>query len=119
MIWTWFKDEWLITRQAAKLFFLSTLLVLALTPVFLGKIDTNTMSFWARLPWGILGILGPIALFFLWFGMWRYWVRIDRSGRWAKRMWFVVLLLGFWWGSCLYCFFAYLPQVSRRAKVEA
>jgi len=57
MIWTWFKDEWLITRQAAKLFFLSTLLVLALTPVFLGKIDTNTMSFWARLPWGILGIL--------------------------------------------------------------
>jgi hypothetical protein len=48
MIWTWFKDEWLITRQAAKLFFLSTLLVLALTPVFLGKIDTNTMSFWAR-----------------------------------------------------------------------
>jgi hypothetical protein len=21
MIWTWFKDEWLITRQAAKLFF--------------------------------------------------------------------------------------------------
>ena len=119
MIWTWFKDEWLITRQAAKLFFLSTLLVLALIPVSLGKIHTNTMSFWVRLPWGILGILGPIALFFLWFGMWRYWVRIDRSGRWAKRAWFVVLLVGFWWGSCLYCLFVYLPRVLRRARVEA
>ena len=116
MIWNWFKDEWLVTRQAVKLFFLSTLLVFALTPVLLGKIDTSTMSFWARLPWGILGILGPIALFFLWFGMWRYWVRIDRSGRRAKRTLFVVQLLGFWWGSCLYCFFVYLPQIARREK---
>jgi hypothetical protein len=119
MIWTWFKDNWLITRQAAKLFAVSTALVLALTPVFLGKVDTSRMSFWTRLPWGILGILGPIALFFLWFGMWRYWVRIDRSPIWTKRMWFVVLLIGFWWGSCLYCFFAYLPQVIRRTKAEA
>jgi hypothetical protein len=92
MIWTWFKDDWLITRQAAKLFAVSTFLVLALTPVFLGKVDTARMSLWSRLPWGILGILGPIALFFLWFGMWRYWVRIDRSVAWAKRLWFVVLL---------------------------
>jgi hypothetical protein len=40
MIWTWFQDDWLITRQAAKLFVLSTVLVLALIPVFLGKVDT-------------------------------------------------------------------------------
>lgn len=119
MIWNWFKDEWLITRQAAKLFLVSTFLVIALTPLFLGVVDTTRMSFWARLPWGILWTLGPIALFFLWSGMWRYWFRIDRSGLWAKRMWFVVLLVGFWWGSCLYCFFVYLPQVFRRTSVEA
>jgi hypothetical protein len=119
MIWTWFKDDWLITRRAANLFLLSTFLVLALTPVFFGKVHTASMSFFARLPWGILGILGPIALFFLWFGMWRYWVRIDRSAAWAKRMWFVVLLVGLWWGSCLYCFLVYLPRVYRRAGAEA
>jgi hypothetical protein len=56
LIWTWFKDDWLITRQAAKLFTLSTLLVLALTPAFLGKVDTQRMSFLERLPWAILGI---------------------------------------------------------------
>jgi hypothetical protein len=72
MIWTWFKDDWLVTRPAVKLFAVSSFLVLALTPVFLGKVDTARMSFWARLPWGILGISGPITLFFLWFGMWRY-----------------------------------------------
>ena len=47
MIWNWFKDEWLISRQAAKLV-VATLLVLALIPVFAGRIDTNTMSFWSR-----------------------------------------------------------------------
>ena len=118
MIGNWFKDEWLATHQAGRLFLVSTFLVLALTPVFLGRIDTSTMSFWTRLPWGILGILGPIALFFLWLGMWRYWVRLDNSKVWAKRAWFVILLFGFWWGSCVYCYFVYLPQVFRRAGVE-
>ena len=65
MIWTWFKDDWLISPPAAKLFALSVLLALAMTPMFLGKIQTNEMTFWARFPWGILGILGPIAFFFL------------------------------------------------------
>lgn len=119
MIWNWFKDEWLITRKAAKLFLVSAFFVLALTPVFLGMIDTNKLSFWKRLPWGILGVLGPIALFFLWFGMWRYWARIDNATEWAKRVWFLVLLIGFWWGSCLYCFFVYLPQVFRRTRAIA
>ena len=43
MVWNWYKDEWLVTRQAAKLFLISTFLVLALTPVILGKIDTTTV----------------------------------------------------------------------------
>lgn len=119
MIWSWFKDEWLVKRSAAKLFFASALLVLTLIPLFFGKVDTSRMSFWARLPWGILWTLAPIAVFFLWAGMWRYWVRIDNASRWTKRIWFVVLLIGFWWGSCLYCFFVYLPQVFRRTRVEA
>lgn len=119
VIWTWFKDDWLITRQAAKLFFIASLLVTVMTIAFLDEIDTTKISFWMRLPWGILGVVGPIALFFLWLGMWRYWVRIDNASRWVKRLWFLVLLIGFWWGSCLYFFIVYLPQVLRRTKVEA
>lgn len=118
MLWNRFKDDWLITGQAARLFLLSTVLVLALTPVFLGWVDTTKMSFWMRLPWGILGVVGPVAIFFLWFGMWRYWVRLDDSKVAAKRAWFLVLLLGFWWGSCLYYFFVYHPQATQRGRAE-
>jgi hypothetical protein len=109
------RDDRLLSRRFAKLFFLSAILVIALTPVFAG-VDTTKMSFWRRLPWGLLGVFGPIGLLFLWFGMWRYWVRIDNSEAGAKRLWFFVLLIGFWWGSALYCFFVYLPQVFRKTR---
>jgi hypothetical protein len=119
MFWHWFKDDWLITRQAAKLFVIAAFLVLAVTPALLGRIDIKTMASSMRLAWNIVGALGSFALFFLWFGMWRFWVRVDNSRHWVKRVWFFVLLVGVWWGSCLYCFFIYLPQIHRPRKVEA
>ena len=63
-----FRDDWLVTKQASWFFFLAALLTLALTPVFLGRVDTTRMSFWHRLPWALLGVIGPVALFFLWMG---------------------------------------------------
>ena len=113
---SWLRDNWLVSRSTPILFLLSAICVVALTPVFRGSVDPSKMSFWQRLPWGILGILGPIGLFFLWFGMWLYWVRLDDSNAWAKRVWFLVLLVGLWWGSCLYYFFVYLPQVIRKQR---
>jgi uncharacterized BrkB/YihY/UPF0761 family membrane protein len=115
---SWLKDDWLVSRVSTVAFFLSVLAVIALTPIFLGTIDTTKMTFWQRLPWGLLGIFGPVGLIFLWLGMWRYWVRLDNSRRWVKRIWFFVLLVGFWWGSCLYYFLAYLPQVLRRRETN-
>lgn len=112
------RDDLLVSRAAATLFFVSTILLLALTPVFLSRVDPRGMSFWMKLPWEILAVIAPIGLFFLFFGMWRYWLRIDNSSKWAKRVWFLVLLLGMWYGSALYYFFAYLPQVMRRLRTE-
>jgi hypothetical protein len=112
------RDDWLISRLSMKLFFLSALLVIAMTPIFIG-VDTTKMTFLQRLPWGILGVVGPVGLFFLWLGMWRYWVRLDDSGRWVKQVWFVVLLIGFWWGSVLYFFLVYLPRMIRRERAAA
>lgn len=110
------KDDWLISRLSMKLFFLSALLVVAMTPAFIG-VDTTKMTFLQRLPWGILGVVGPFGLFFLWFGMWRYWVRLDDSKAWVKRVWFVVLFVGFWWGSVPFYFLVYLPRMVRRSQV--
>jgi hypothetical protein len=86
--------------------------------MFMGRIDTTKMSFWMRLPWGLMGIVGPIGLFFLLLGMWRYWMRLDDSGPAAKRFWFFVLLVGFWYGSVLYFYSVYLPQVFRKSNSE-
>ena len=108
-----FKDEWIVTRRAARLFFVASVCVLCLTPVFLGRVHTARMLFWERFPWGILGVAGPVAFFFLWIAMWRYWSRIDGSKGWIKRASFVVLLFGIWFGAVLYCGFVYFPQVRR------
>ena len=111
-----FNDQWLRTRPAARLFLASSLLVFAFTISALvsGPIDLNSMNFWQRLPWGILGLTVPPTIFFLYFGMWIYWVRLDDSRTWLKRIWFVLLLIGLCWGSCLYCFCVYLPQLKNR-----
>lgn len=111
-------DDWLTTSGAAKLFFASTFLVLALFPVFRGWIDPTKMSLLMRISWTTFGALGTCALLFLWFGMWTYWVRLDDSKTYSKRLWFLVLLLGFWYGSCVYCYFVYLPQVIRRSRLQ-
>lgn len=111
-----FRDDWLVTKEASWFFFLAALLTLALTPVFLGRVDTTRMSFWHRLPWGLLGVIGPVALFFLWMGMGRYWFRLDRSQPWVKKVWLAVLVFGIWYGACAYYFFAYLPQIRQRTK---
>ncbi len=116
--WNWFTDGWLVSRQAIRFFFVAVVFVLALTPIFLGSTDPATTSLPLRLLWTVVGMVGTISLFFLWFGMWRYWVRLDHSTVFAKRLWFVILLFGLWWGSCLYYFFAYLPQVTRRERTE-
>lgn len=114
-----FGDDWMVSRKAAKLFFASAVLELLSTLMFFGWIDIAKMTFSQRLPWGILGMVGSVGTGFLWIGMWRYWFRLDDSGAWNKRFWFVVLLVGFWWGSCLYFFFAYLPRVTHHRTAES
>lgn len=114
----WFRDDWLVTRLAMRLFFLATIVVLAVAPLVYGWVNPNAISFWSNLGWGILGVAGPIAIFFLLLGMWRYWLRLDDSGRWAKRFWFLALLVGIWWwyALCLYCWMVYLPKAMRRNR---
>jgi hypothetical protein len=115
LAWLWrnLGDDWLVSARAATLFRVSTILVLASLPIFLGYVH-GEMSTWKQVVWGTEGVLGAPAIFFLWSGMWRYWARIDHSSIWVKRFWFTVLLIGFWCGSVFYCYFVYLPQIRRK-----
>lgn len=114
----WLRDDWLISPSTSRLFLFSAICVIALTPIIEGWLVPSRMTFWMRVPWTVLVLVGVPALFFLWLGMWRYWVRLDDSSVWAKRAWFLILLIGFWWGSFLYYFCVYLPQLFRRRREE-
>jgi hypothetical protein len=113
-----FDVEWLLTSQAAKCFFISSLVVIAFTPLFLGHGITLHPPAWLNLLTIVLVTVGPFAIFFVWFGMWRFWSRLDTSSDRKKRFWFIILLIGFWWGSCIYCWCVYLPRVARDARIQ-
>ncbi len=112
------NDNWLASPTAVKFFLISTIFVVASIPLAEGWIDITKTTLGIRLPLTILAILGTIAILSLWIGMWLYWIRLDGSGIWAKRAWFFVLLVGFWYGAVPYYFFVYRPQVTRRARGE-
>lgn len=106
-------DQWFFGRSARALFFVSTLLVISVTWI-LWVVELGHLPFWPNLIVGLVGIGGTLSIFFLWIGMWRYWTRIDASSRWVKRLWFLILLIGFCWGAVLYCYVIYLPQSGKQ-----
>jgi hypothetical protein len=114
-----FRDDRLTSRGYATLFAISLILTVCVEFVLWSRPDPTKMSFWMRLPLAFVGVFGTLGLLFLYVGMWWYWARLDDSGRWWKRFWFVVLLVGFWNGSVLYFLFVYLPQVVRRREAGA
>ena len=91
-------------------------MLLITIPQLGGWIEPDEIRAWARIPWAILAMVGVISIFFLWFGMWGYWVKVDDSRKPVRRFWFLVLLVGFWFGAFLYYYGAYLPQVFRKWK---
>jgi hypothetical protein len=112
-LFDWFNDNWLVSRQALKLFCISTFFAGALVPIFF-VVNFAKPSTLDQLLGGFEGVLGPISMFFLWIGMWRYWVRLDTSTPALKTASFFLLLVGLWLGAIPYCFFVYRPQVLRR-----
>jgi hypothetical protein len=112
-LWKKLRDDWIVKPRAAVVFLVCSVFVLVLIPVFFGHISQGG-SVARQIFWGAVGAIGAPATLFLWIGMWRYWARVDASRNWAKRRWFAVMLVGFWYGSVLYCYFVYLPQVRRR-----
>jgi hypothetical protein len=113
-----FRDDRLVSRSYTILFFVCSLLVIAMIPIFRGTVNTSQLSFWGRLHWSFLGVFGTLGMFFLWIGMWFFWANLDHSNVWIKRAWFLVLLFGFWYGSILYYFVGYLPQALRSQAVR-
>lgn len=118
-IWKWLGNEWFVSEKASALFAVSALLTLVLTSVlYVGIPSPSTLSTTSMVLYGAVGFICPLAMFFLWLGMLRFWTRGEPSNRIARRAWFIVLILGLWYGAILYYAFVYMPLVRRKRKAH-
>jgi hypothetical protein len=115
VIWKRISDEWLVSKAASGLFAVSSFVIAGVTWLLFGYNLPQNPPLTVEVLCGILGVSGPIAMFFLWGGMWRYWMRGEPSNRFLRRLWFVALVLGIWYGAILYYLLVYLPGAGTRA----
>jgi membrane protease YdiL (CAAX protease family) len=117
-IWNRISDEWLTSKAATGLFAASSGIILIVTPIWFGYLEVPNSNLLENLFLGFSGVAGALSIFFLWGGMWRYWIRLDLSRRSAKRLSFCTLLFGIWYGAILYYLFVYFPA-QRGAETES
>jgi hypothetical protein len=116
-LWDRVGDRWLASKAACVLFALSSLAVTLMTVAFALELVRDSGPFSETL-WGAAGVFAALSVFFLWSGMWRFWTKLDHSSSFARRCWFVVMLIGFWYGAILYFLFVYIPHVGRRSFAQ-
>ena len=112
-------SRWLLRGSGPVAMLVSTIAILAITVYLysLAAMHIDAQRFrlapaYFQDATNFFGMIGAAGGCLLYFSMWFYWDRLDESKTSTKRWWFVVLLLGLCYGSCLYYFFVYRPQVS-------
>jgi len=116
-------SRWLLRGSGPVAMLVSTIAILAITVYLysLAAMHIDAQRFrltpaYFQDATNFFGMIGAAGGCLLYFSMWFYWERLDESKTSTKRSWFVVLLLGLWYGSCLYYFFVYRPQVNAFRK---
>ena len=112
-LWDRIGDRWLVSRYASGMFAVAAILIVLVTALLTFNIAQDT-GLWSDAFWAIAGVLSGLGAFFIWSGMWRFWSRFDQSSRFARRIWFFVLLIGFWYGAVLYFAIVYIRSSRTR-----
>jgi hypothetical protein len=109
-------DRWLVSKSASNMFAAAAILIVLVTALLAFNMaqDTGLLS---EIFWAIAGVLSGLGAFFIWSGMWRFWSRLDQSSRFARRIWFFMLLIGLWYGAVLYFVLVYMRS-SRTSFAE-
>jgi hypothetical protein len=114
-----FAEQRLVSRRYVVLFAVGQLCAFVTLWGMRAGIVIEREVWWKRYPLALAAVIGICGILLTCIGMWWFWARYDDSGKWAKRIWFAVLLVGFWGGTVLYYFCVYAPQVlSGRARRE-
>jgi hypothetical protein len=109
-IWRRIDDEWIVSKSASLFFALSVFFIVGMTVVIFANIESRTLGSMGNTLLGIGGVSAALGVFFLWGGMWRHWIRYNFSSLAARRIWFLALVVGVWYGAILYYALVYLPS---------
>jgi len=107
-IWKRFSDAWLVSKHASRLLGLSAFIIVGMSIILVA----NRTQAWISDGGAFLGaggVLAAVSVFFIWGGMWRYWMICDSSSL-ARRLWFAVMVFGLWYGAIIYYALVYLPR---------
>ena len=120
-IWKRLDNEWFYTRLAATLFATSAIIVVALLAVdqFFPSAFGNASNYSPQeeVTFTAAMMLFAMSNLVIVVGMLRFWVVSDTFRPAARRVWFVIMIVGLLrlgLGAAIYCFAVYLPQVSKR-----
>ena len=118
-----FTKEWLVRGGGPCVLLLSAIVILVETAFVYGFRIAHAdlarlvaVSVPIRVLYFAVEIVSTFAYLLLYFAMWFYWALVDGSRTSKKKIWFIVLLLGLWYGSCLYYFLVYRPQIAAFQK---
>ena len=104
--------DWIRSRPASVLFAAAAAICLVVSPFLWWNLPIRIED--SPLPIRLVFAISPLAMIFLWQGMWQYWLAIDDGPPDRKKLWFLVLLFLFWIGSLIYFVLVYLPRVCFR-----
>jgi hypothetical protein len=116
-IWKWISEDWLLSRAASVMFALAAGIILGMNCVWFGYIHVSETGAIQNVFLGVAGSLCALSIFFLWGGMWSYWLRCDTSRRIVRRVTFVLLVVGIWYGAIFYYLVIYLPGVRKHNHI--
>ncbi|HKV06188.1 MAG TPA: hypothetical protein VJO53_13915 [Candidatus Acidoferrales bacterium] len=114
VIWGRIGDEWLVGQRAVAVFAASAAASVSASAamiVFYSQLRENAIFVFSALISALSGV-------FLISGMERYWARLDSGSKAARRVWFIPLTFGVWFGAALYFSFVYLPQLRRARRSQ-
>ncbi|HKV06186.1 MAG TPA: hypothetical protein VJO53_13905 [Candidatus Acidoferrales bacterium] len=135
LIWKHVSNEWFYTKSALFVFSTSAAIVmLSLTfgwgLEFLPKsVEHSVMNAFsnpspmAQVGFTLAGVSVAAGHIVIFVGMFRFWAVCDRSRPIARRIWFVIMivgvLVGLSLGTALYCFMVYLPQMLKNSVKQS
>jgi hypothetical protein len=119
--WRYLKDDWFYTKLAAFLFATSATIVVIVVALdeFLHGAFGNPSSYSTseEVTYTTVLMLWAISNLIIIVGMFRFWVACDKSRPITRRIWFVIMVVGFvrlGVGAAVYCFVVYLPRITKR-----